>query len=62
MTQLDKVYDYIERNNKKLILPIECKMCKVKKAKQEFRGNNHIRKSCWNYYVKLSKENKRKLR
>lgn len=59
--QLEAVYNYIKRKNKKLILPIECKMCKVKKAKQEFRGNNHICKECWNDYVKLSKEDKKKL-
>ena len=59
--QLEAVYDYIKRKGKKLILHIECKMCKVKKAKSEFRGHNHICKECWNDYVKLSKEDKRKL-
>ena len=59
--QLNVVYDYMKRKGKKLILPIKCRMCKVKKPKSEFRGHNHICKKCWNGYVKLSKEDKKKL-
>ena len=60
--QLEAVYDYIKRKSKNLILPIKCRMCKIKKAKSEFNCHTHICKKCWNDYVKLSKENKRKLR
>ncbi len=59
--QLDAIYSFMKNKNKKLNTFKQCKICKGKKHKEEFNTHTLVCKNCWNYYIKMTKEEKRKL-
>ena len=57
--QLNAIYAYIKKKKKKLILHIQCNVCKKKFNKSEFYTSTHVCKSCWLEYVTMTRKEKR---
>ena len=58
--QVEAIYDYMARNGKTLKPRKVCHL--FKQSDVDFSGHNHVCVGCYPKYVKLSKDEKRKVR
>ena len=58
--QVSIIYDWMAKHGKKLKPKKVCNLCK--KSDVDFSGHNHVCVNCYPKYVKMTKDEKRKVR